>query len=78
MTGRGLSVAYGLANFFKDELKEDGIKIFTSTMRRAITTSEVISKCLDTQYMSLKTLDELDYGLCDGLTLVEVGTGYAE
>jgi hypothetical protein len=38
-------------------------------MKRATVTAEVISKYLGISYMSLKTLDELDYGLCDGLSL---------
>lgn len=47
-------------------------------MKRAITTSEVISKFLNTKYMSLKTLDELDYGLCDGMLMSEITENHAD
>jgi len=68
-------MAYNLADFFTQEFNgvDDenikNIKVLTSTMKRATVTAEVISKYLGVSYMSLKTLDELDYGICDGLSL---------
>jgi broad specificity phosphatase PhoE len=81
LTEIGLQFAYHQANFFMHEfrdLKDSQCKILTSTMKRAITTSEVISKFLGTKYMSLKTLDELDYGLCDGMLLSEIAEKHSD
>lgn len=44
----------------------------TSTMRRAIHTTEVVTNKLDIKYVSLKTLDEINVGICDGLTYEEI------
>lgn len=82
LTKKGLEHAFKLANAFKEELEEQktdcGIKILTSTLKRGLTTAEVISKTLGTTFMSLKTLDELDFGLCDGMLLREIMDKFPE
>jgi 6-phosphofructo-2-kinase/fructose-2,6-biphosphatase 2/6-phosphofructo-2-kinase/fructose-2,6-biphosphatase 4 len=44
------------------------ITLMTSTLKRAIATTEKIATALNIDYLSLKTLDELNVGICDGLT----------
>lgn len=44
----------------------------TSTLKRAIQTTEKVATALNVNYLSLKTLDELNVGICDGLTYSEV------
>lgn len=48
------------------------IKIFSSTMKRAKNTAELIGNAINTPVLAVKTLDELDYGVADGLTYPEI------
>jgi broad specificity phosphatase PhoE len=47
-------------------------------MRRAKHTAELIGAAINTPVLSVKTLDELDYGAADGLTYMEIGHKYPE
>ncbi|CAK70097.1 unnamed protein product (macronuclear) [Paramecium tetraurelia] len=65
-----------LADFFFKEFPtketKNEIIFFTSTMRRAIHTSDVVASKLDIQPLQLKTLDEINVGICDGMTYTEI------
>lgn len=41
-------------------------------MRRALHTSEVVSNKINVKPLSLKTLDEINVGICDGMTYTEI------
>lgn len=41
-------------------------------MRRAVHTTEEVTNKLGIKYLSLKTLDEINTGICDGLTYEEI------
>lgn len=41
-------------------------------MKRAKHTAELIGNAINTQVLAVKTLDELDYGVADGLTYPEI------
>jgi broad specificity phosphatase PhoE len=42
-------------------------------MKRTVATAEIVSKAMkNDNIISLKALDELNYGLCDGLTHEEI------
>jgi len=73
---KGKQYSEELTKFFKKE-KEVGelkdwndIKVFTSTQKGAISTASSVG--LGTKYISLKMLDELNAGDCDGMTYKEI------
>ena len=41
-------------------------------MKRSVITADIVCKALGIDYIKLKTLDELDYGLCDSLSYEEI------
>ena len=47
-------------------------------MKRSVATADIVSKALEIDHIKLKTLDELDYGLCDGLSYEEIGKKFPE
>jgi broad specificity phosphatase PhoE len=74
LTQRGYAYAAKLNTFFKAELKANRInkktKFFTSTLRRAVITSKHVKVGIDP--VQLKVLDEINPGICDGLTYKEL------
>ena len=50
------------------ESAPEGLEVWTSTLRRAQQTS----RALDLPYQSLKALEEIDAGLCDGMSYAEI------
>ena len=78
LTQKGITFAKKLAEFFENELQQEeddegqkpDVKIFTSTLRRSIDTSEFLD--LGTEPISVKLLDELNAGNCDGMTYQEI------
>ena len=78
LTQKGITFAKKLSEFFDNEFRqqeeEEGqkpdVKIFTSTLRRSIDTSEFLD--LGTEPISVKLLDELNAGNCDGMTYQEI------
>lgn len=47
-------------------------------MKRAKNTAELIGNAINTPVLAVKTLDELDYGVADGLTYPEIIQKYPE
>jgi broad specificity phosphatase PhoE len=60
-----------LEGFFKNEL-ETPVRVLTSTLRRAITTSEKTGMPV----FQVKNLDEINVGVCDGMTYKEIEERY--
>ncbi|KAM3139147.1 6-phosphofructo-2-kinase/fructose-2 [Paramecium bursaria] len=74
---KGHAFSNRLAEYFEEELQNyikenQQISVITSTLRRSIQTAEVIGQRLNIQPLYTKTLDEIDYGLVDGLTVHEL------
>ncbi|MEN0061582.1 MAG: 6-phosphofructo-2-kinase/fructose-2,6-bisphosphatase [Myxococcota bacterium] len=67
LTARGRSFARDLAQFFTQRLAEPPI-VFTSTLKRARQTAEA----LPFEVNSIKNLDEIDAGVCDGWTYADM------
>ena len=76
LSEKGWLFAEELNKFFQKEKIEGGlknyknIKIFTSTLKRAISTSNKIQ--LGTKPTNFKMLDELNVGICDGMSYQEI------
>lgn len=76
LNARGAKFAKKLSKFFQTELEIDGaeatnqVKIFTSTLGRATMTTDALQ--LGTRPISVKLLDELNAGVCDGMTYSEI------
>lgn len=74
LSERGYAYLPKLRDYFNEE-KDQGIVnentiILTSTLKRAVKTAEAID--LGAKVFSLKMLDELDAGICDGLIYEEI------
>eukprot|EP01017_Pseudomicrothorax_dubius_P022486 TRINITY_DN2435_c0_g1_i4.p1 TRINITY_DN2435_c0_g1~~TRINITY_DN2435_c0_g1_i4.p1 ORF type:complete len:249 (-),score=44.41 TRINITY_DN2435_c0_g1_i4:99-845(-) len=82
LTEEGKQYAEMLKTFFEEEkkrgdlrdFKPSQIKIFTSTMVRANSTVERMKQ--DFQLFHMKNLDEINVGLCDGMTHEQVRREY--
>lgn len=77
LNSRGAKFAKKLSKFFQSELdlidgaeSSNQVKIFTSTLRRATLTADALQ--LGTHPISVKLLDELNAGVCDGMTYAEI------
>ena len=76
LSKKGWLYAEELNKFLKKEKIEGGlkdynnIKIFTSTLKRAISTANKIE--LGTKPTYFKMLDEINVGICDGMTYKEI------
>jgi broad specificity phosphatase PhoE len=57
-----------LPDLIKTNLGDQDLTVWTSTMKRTIETSEK----LDYPKLQWKALDELDAGVCDGMTYEEI------
>jgi len=64
----GLAYAEALGDFFRERQKQPPV-IWTSTLRRTIETAEFIGGATQRAW---RALDEIDAGVCDGLTYAEI------
>jgi len=80
LSERGYAYLPKLRDYFNEEKEQgivsDKIMIFTSTLKRAILTAEAID--IGARVFSLKMLDELDAGICDGLVYDEIAEKHPE
>ncbi|KAI8973267.1 6-phosphofructo-2-kinase-domain-containing protein [Mycotypha africana] len=74
LSPRGRLYAQKLPDLIKQNLKDQELSVWTSTLRRTIETSAL----LDYPKLSYKALDELDAGVCDGMTYEEIEERYPE
>jgi broad specificity phosphatase PhoE len=74
LSERGMKYAGRLGKFFEEEFERGRInhqtKILTSTLKRAVTTAGHLK--FGPSFVSLKLLDELNAGVCDGLTYEDI------
>lgn len=66
LTPRGAAYARALADFVKTRTPEP--VVWTSTLVRTLSTAS----CLDTPPVAWRALDEIDAGVCDGMTYQEI------
>ncbi|KAI9309352.1 6-phosphofructo-2-kinase-domain-containing protein [Cunninghamella echinulata] len=74
LSPRGQLYAKILPELIKEKLGDKDLVVWTSTLKRTIQTSEF----LPYPKQSRKSLDELDAGVCDGLTYEQVEEKYPE
>ncbi|PUU74421.1 6-phosphofructo-2-kinase-domain-containing protein [Tuber borchii] len=74
LSPRGMAYAEALPKLVKDSVGDKDITLWTSTMKRTIQTA----KHLTYPKKQWKALDELDAGVCDGLTYEEIEKKYPE
>ncbi|MEB2322436.1 MAG: 6-phosphofructo-2-kinase/fructose-2,6-bisphosphatase [Sorangiineae bacterium] len=69
LSERGLAYARSLAQFVREQRETtEGVIVWSSTLKRALRTAET----LDRPLVAWRALDEIDAGVCDGLTYVEI------
>lgn len=69
LSPRGLQYARALPGLIREKLGEDtNLTVWTSTLQRTIQTAEY----LPFTKLTWKSLDELDAGVCDGMTYEEI------
>ncbi|KAI8975606.1 6-phosphofructo-2-kinase-domain-containing protein [Mycotypha africana] len=74
LSERGRLYASKLPELIKTNLEEQDLTVWTSTMKRTIETGEQ----LHYPKLQWKALDELDAGVCDGMTYEEIEQKYPE
>jgi broad specificity phosphatase PhoE/predicted kinase len=67
LSAAGLAYARALAQVVRERIGP-GIVVWTSTLQRTIETARVIGE----PYQSWRALDEIDAGICDGMTYTEI------
>lgn len=71
LTDRGREYAAALRSFV-DSLPQPIHHVWTSTLRRSIETAEPLGR----SFLPIRALDEIDTGICDGLTEAEIAERY--
>lgn len=66
LSPRGMEFSNQLPAVIKSLIGQDRLTIWTSTLRRTIQTASTLSK--DYSIIQWKQLDEIDSGVCDGLS----------
>ncbi|KIM29056.1 hypothetical protein M408DRAFT_329079 [Serendipita vermifera MAFF 305830] len=74
LSPRGMQYAQALPKLIKDNLGDAELTVWTSTLQRTIQTAEL----LPFTKLTWKSLDELDAGVCDGMTYEEIEEAYPE
>lgn len=74
LSTRGEMYAKALPDLVKKSAGDLPLTVWTSTLKRTAQTA----RCLPYEKLSWKALDELDSGVCDGLTYAEIAQNYPE
>ncbi|KAI0282603.1 bifunctional phosphatase [Russula aff. rugulosa BPL654] len=74
LSERGFRYATALPDLIKDNIGDAPLTVWTSTLKRTIQTSQY----LDYPKLTWKSLDELDAGVCDGMTYEEIERAYPD
>ncbi|KAH9481486.1 6-phosphofructo-2-kinase/fructose-2,6-bisphosphatase 1 [Psilocybe cubensis] len=74
LSPRGMSYAEALPALIKDNIGDAPLTVWTSTLRRTIQTASQ----LNFPKLTWKSLDELDAGVCDGMTYEEIEQAYPD
>lgn len=68
LSPRGVEYSRSLAKFIDERFGEGPITVWTSTLRRTIQTAAALGR----KSVAWRTLDEIDGGICDGMTYDEI------
>jgi len=71
---RGQAYSRALPDLVKKSVGDIDLTVWTSTMKRTIQTAQFLPH----RKLQWKALDELDAGVCDGLTYEEIEDAYPE
>ncbi|KAF8270376.1 bifunctional 6-phosphofructo-2-kinase/fructose-2,6-bisphosphate 2-phosphatase [Lactarius quietus] len=74
LSERGLKYANALPDLIRDNIGDAPLTVWTSTLKRTIQTASL----LPYTKLTWKSLDELDAGVCDGMTYEEIELAYPE
>ncbi|KAJ3716076.1 6-phosphofructo-2-kinase-domain-containing protein [Lentinula raphanica] len=74
LSPRGMQYAKALPELILDNIGEKPLTVWTSTLKRTIQTG----KFLPYPKLTWKSLDELDAGVCDGMTYEEIEQAYPD
>ncbi|BGP45919.1 Fructose-2,6-bisphosphatase [Rhodotorula kratochvilovae] len=74
LSAQGEKYMHALPNLIKEKLGDTPLTVWTSTLRRTIQTASL----LPYEKLTWKSLDELDAGVCDGMTYEEIAEYYPE
>ncbi|KAH9925335.1 histidine phosphatase superfamily [Fomitopsis serialis] len=74
LSERGRSYAEALPGLIKDNIGDAPLTVWTSTLQRTIQTAQFVPYTK----LTWKSLDELDAGVCDGMTYEEIEQAYPE
>ncbi|CEL51896.1 6-phosphofructo-2-kinase [Rhizoctonia solani AG-1 IB] len=74
LSARGRQYAAALPKLVRDNIKDAELTVWTSTLQRTIETAAQ----LPYTKLTWKSLDELDAGVCDGMTYEEIEAAYPE
>ncbi|KAF8682618.1 Bifunctional 6-phosphofructo-2-kinase fructose-2,6-bisphosphate 2-phosphatase [Rhizoctonia solani] len=74
LSARGRQYASALPKLVRDNIKDAELTVWTSTLQRTIETAAQ----LPYPKLTWKSLDELDAGVCDGMTYEEIEAAYPE
>ncbi len=73
------AAGYGQAEKLRDHLTDEKIDaVYSSDLRRALVTAEVISAGHDVEIITCSELREINYGEAEGLTFAEIGRLHPE
>ncbi|THG99054.1 hypothetical protein EW026_g3229 [Hermanssonia centrifuga] len=74
LSSRGATYAEALPDLIKDNIGDAPLTVWTSTLQRTIQTARYLAYTK----LTWKSLDELDAGVCDGMTYEEIEQAYPE
>jgi len=74
LSSRGMQYARALPALITDNIGDAPLTVWTSTLQRTIQTAQL----LPYTKLTWKSLDELDAGVCDGMTYEEIEKAYPE
>ncbi|KAJ3934682.1 MAG: bifunctional 6-phosphofructo-2-kinase/fructose-2,6-bisphosphate 2-phosphatase [Lentinula lateritia] len=74
LSSRGMQYAKALPALITDNIGEKPLTVWTSTLKRTIQTAQY----LPYTKLTWKSLDELDAGVCDGMTYEEIEQAYPD
>ena len=75
LTEKGLDYARALKQFLTErDASGKAVVVWTSSLKRTVATAEIIGR----KSIAWRALDELDAGICDGMTYGEIATRHAD
>ncbi|CCM05332.1 uncharacterized protein FIBRA_07546 [Fibroporia radiculosa] len=74
LSKRGMAYARALPALITDNIGDAELTVWTSTLQRTIQTAQLLTY----NKLTWKSLDELDAGVCDGMTYEEIEQAYPE